>query len=426
MLNVIEPLRIKWLLAFTHLLFVAGSTSVADSQEPTAQSLQSDFTKTISPFLQQYCVDCHSGTEPEAKLDLSGFRSAADVSDSHPTWELLLRRLQAGDMPPAEATAQPRPEQLRATIDWIEALRRHDAERNAGDPGIVLARRLSHAEYNNTIRDLTGIDMRPTSTFPVDPANEAGFDNTGASLTMSPALLAKYLDAARLVAEHLVFTPSGLSFAPHPVATETDRDKYCVKRIVAFYERQPTDLANYFLVCWQTARESSDPGIVEERLTARAEAAGISRRYAATVWDLLHRTEAIGVIETLQSMFRDLPREEQAARHECKLMSDYVANLRPLLSPHYGNLEIDEVHSGSQSFVLWKNEQYATHRRQLNRGVLYTAGEEVPEGTRPELILPSDPTAQELHLQALMEFCAVFPDAFYVSERGRDRRHKTP
>ncbi|MCA9056116.1 MAG: DUF1592 domain-containing protein, partial [Planctomycetaceae bacterium] len=61
-----------------------------------------------------------------------------------------------------------------------------------------------------------------------------------------------------------------------------------------------------------------------------------------------------------------------------------------------------------------------THRRQLNRGVLYTAGEEVPEGTRPELILPSDPTAQELHLQALMEFCAVFPDAFYVSERGRD------
>ena len=48
--------------------------------------------------------------------------------------------------------------------------------RNAGDPGPVLARRLSNAEYDYTIRDLTGVDLRPAHEFPVDPANQAWLD----------------------------------------------------------------------------------------------------------------------------------------------------------------------------------------------------------------------------------------------------------
>ena len=84
---------------------------------------------------------------------------------------------------------------------------------------------MSNGEYNYSMRDLTGVDMRPTASFPVDPANEAGFDNTGESLTMSPALLEKYLDAARTVVAHMMLTPDGIAFAPHPVVTDTDRDK---------------------------------------------------------------------------------------------------------------------------------------------------------------------------------------------------------
>ena len=110
-------------------------------------------------------------------------------------------------------------------IDWIQAVRMNEARKNAGDPGPVLARRLSNAEYNYTIRDLTGVDMRPTREFPVDPANTAGFDNSGESLTMSPALLNKYLQAAREVGDHMVLTPDGFDFAPHPMLVETDRDK---------------------------------------------------------------------------------------------------------------------------------------------------------------------------------------------------------
>ena len=123
--------------------------------------------------------------------------------------------------------------------------------RNAGDPGSVPARRLSNAEYDHTIRDLTGVDLRPTREFPVDPANEAGFDNSAESLAMSPALVKKYLQAARDVADHLVLTPDGLAFAPHPMLADTDRDKYCVNAVIDFYNRQNTDYADYFLAAWR-------------------------------------------------------------------------------------------------------------------------------------------------------------------------------
>jgi hypothetical protein len=83
----------------------------------------------------------------------------------------------------------------------------------------------------------------------VDPANPSGFDNTGESLTMSPALLKKYVAAARRIADHVVLKPA--VFAPHPVVTDTDRDKYCVHRIIDFYKRHQVDLADYFFAAWR-------------------------------------------------------------------------------------------------------------------------------------------------------------------------------
>src|SRR5207249_717382 len=161
-------------------------------------------------------------------------------------WERVGQRLHAQEMPPEDAPRQPKPEERAAVVAWLRDLRAREAERNAGDPGLVLARRLSNAEYDYTIRDLTGVDIRPTREFPVDPANEAGFDNSGQSLSMSPALLKKYLAAARSVANHVVFLPQGFQFAPHPMVTDTDRDKYCVHRIVDFYQQHQVELADYF------------------------------------------------------------------------------------------------------------------------------------------------------------------------------------
>ena len=160
-------------------------------------------------------------------------------------------------MPPESAPRRPEADERAEVVAWIRDLRDRETQRNVGDPGTVLARRLSNAEFDYTIRDLTGVDIRPTREFPVDPADEAGFDNSGESLAMSPALLKKYLAAARLVADHAVFTPDGLAFAPGPAVTDTDRDNYCVQRIIDFYERHKVDYADYFLAAWKYRHRAS-------------------------------------------------------------------------------------------------------------------------------------------------------------------------
>ena len=120
---------------------------------------------------------------------------------------------------------------------------------------------------------------------------------------MSPALLRKYLTAARLVADHVVLTPTDMVFAPHPVVTDTDRDKYCVKRIVAFYNRQPTDLAEYFYACWKYKHRgekgSSDVNVHDDLKTV-AKRAGISAKYCALVWELLNAVDEVGPVAILQ------------------------------------------------------------------------------------------------------------------------------
>src|SRR5262249_12484450 len=156
-------------------------------------------------------------------------------------------------------------------------------------------------------RDLTGVDIRPTKEFPVDPANEAGFDNSAESLAMSPALLKKYLEAARRVADCLILKPDGIAFAPHPAVADTDRDKYSVRRIIYFYKRQPTDYADYFMAAWRYHHRAA-LGQPTGTLADFAAQLKISPKYLATIWSLLmEKPEEVGPVAALQALWRELP-----------------------------------------------------------------------------------------------------------------------
>lgn len=404
--------------------FTGLSTGLSTARADSGAELAARYQRQILPFLNTYCLNCHGAKRQEAKLNLAGYRTAADVSASHPVWAHVLERLEAGEMPPDDAPRRPKAAERKTIVRWIRALRRWDADRQAGDPGPVLTRRLSNAEYNNTIRDLTGVDIRPTRTFPVDPANEAGFDNSGESLAMSPALLKKYLGAAREVAEHIVFRPDSFAFAPHPVVTETDRDKYAVKRIVRFYLRQPTDLSAYFFAAWQVKRANKKPS--PKDLAAVAQAQQVSPKYLQTIWKTLEQEPSdLQPFAGLQELWRALPvdaSDTDAARAGCQKMKAYVLRLRKKLEPTFPNLYIQGNHRGSQPFVLWKNRQYAAYRRKYGPQVF--PEKEPPRSATAtadrELWLPVEPDKRRKQLAAWARFCAVFPDAFYVSERGRD------
>lgn len=347
---------------------LGGCDSPAAALQSADDPLEQRFAAQVRPFLERYCFECHGPKKQKSDLNLSRDLSVAAIAGNPKLWDQVRARLKDQEMPPEDAPRQPKAEERAQAIAWLRDLDDREAARNAGDPGIVLARRLSNAEFDYSIRDLTGVDIRPTREFPVDPANEAGFDNSGESLAMSEALLKKYLAAARLVADHLVLKPEGFVFSPHPAVTDTDRDKYCVERIVAFYNRHRVDLADYFFAI------KNGP----------AAQAGLSPKYLATIRSLLEDT-AGGPVAELRARWEKLP---AADRKGCEELRDLVLRLRQGFPAKVDNLLVKGISKGSQWLLLWRNDQLAAQHRRV-------AG---------------DP--------AVARFCEVFPDAFVVLERA--------
>src|SRR5688572_6833868 len=306
-----HPLRdrasiMRGLLLF--ILLVIGSTHLdARAADPGPAALDSGFSGNVRPFIQQYCIECHSKATPEADFDLESYLSYSDAAKDSIRWGVILEKLESNEMPPAEATAKPTDEARHQVIEWFRTARDEEARRNEGDPGVVLARRLNNAEYDNTVRDLTGVDIRPSREFPADPANTAGFDNSGETLVMSPTLLTKYLQAAHNVANHMFLKPDGFSFSPTVMLAETDRDQYCVQQIIAFYRRQNIDYADYFQAAWLFKHREA-LGRPEAALTDFAADANVSAKYLATVWSMLEdEQEEVGPLAKLQTLWKELP-----------------------------------------------------------------------------------------------------------------------
>src|SRR3954471_23478660 len=176
---------------FTPVLVLAGIAVPMNAAAPATEvAVERGFTGTVQPFVATYCTSCHSGEKAAGQLDLRSYTTVDSVVHDYARWNRVIARLTAKEMPPSTAK-QPPDAARQQVIDWIQATWQNEARLHDGDPGVVLARRLSNSEYNYTIRDLTGVDIKPAKEFPVDPANQAGFDNSGESLAMSPALLNK-------------------------------------------------------------------------------------------------------------------------------------------------------------------------------------------------------------------------------------------
>jgi len=419
---------------------------------PDAQ-LDRQFQDSVKPFLSAHCVSCHSGKAPAAQLNLQNYSNLKEVVKDHPHWALVAERLKAGDMPPKPL---PRPKAVanQQIIEWIHAMRMSEARKTAGDPGIVLARRLSNAEYSYAIQDLTGVDIQPTREFPVDPANPEGFDNTGESLAMSPALLNKYLQAAREVANHMVLSPTRIDFAPHPMLVETDREKYAIQRIVNFYLRQPTDYADYFAAAWRY-KYRVVLGKPAATLASTAKDAKVSPKYFPLVWQALEGVrEEVGPLAKLQTMWQAVPvarrGDKETPKYHLREMRDYVVYQRGLSTKHYTAPTLSGLSTTSQPLMNWKLNQFANHRREFDKEALMETGAPLPDipvmpakgdgfftRSRNDTVALqalakvikarlSDPEALTIpagqmarYKAAYAKFANVFPDAFYISERGR-------
>lgn len=224
----------KYTLIATPPLILAGLLSGLSSGAKIDPPARSTFDKEGLPYFKEFCLSCHSTEKKEGEFDIEVLFDLSKSSSKGRSWRKIVEMVDSGEMPPKEAK-QPTQERKKQFRTWLGKFLDEEARAKSGDPGRVVLRRLNNAEYTYSIADLTGVDLKPAREFPVDSAAGEGFTNTGNALVMSPALLSKYLDAAKSISNHLVLLPDGFQFSRS--TTRRDWTNETLDQIRAIYHR---------------------------------------------------------------------------------------------------------------------------------------------------------------------------------------------
>lgn len=289
--------------------------------EPPRDALADAYAGHIRPLLTQYCHRCHCDERAEGDINLSQFVTLSDVTKATRAWQKVSEMIDSGQMPPRTAR-QPSVEDRARMGAWVRAFLKRQAQAHAGDPGQVVLRRLSNAEYTYTVRDLTGVgSLEPAREFPVDGAAGEGFTNTGNALVMSPTLLTKYLDAGKGIASHVVLLPDGIRFSRH--TTRRDQTNEVLDQIRSFYGRHADPSGGTQIKLHGLVWDAKDGGrlpvekyvraTLEERealasgrktIAGVAGERGLSEKYLGLLWQALREEKSSLLLDELRERWR--------------------------------------------------------------------------------------------------------------------------
>jgi hypothetical protein len=159
------------------------------------------FEKEIVPLLQKYCVKCHQGEKPKGEFDITHFKTVEQIKQAREEWRNVLLVVREDEMPPQEPL--PTAAERQKLVEWLEEATKIDWSK-IRNPGHVTIPRLTRDEYNNTLRDLLGVDLRPGDRFTEDGEGNSGFNTDRDALFVTPALLEKYFEAAERALDSLI------------------------------------------------------------------------------------------------------------------------------------------------------------------------------------------------------------------------------
>lgn len=194
-----ENMRPRLLLVMMSFVAMAWNVRAASGDEARKSS------EKVSVLIEQYCLDCHSGAEPEGQFNLEGFASSLvrhgqrDWEADH--WEKVHRRLMTRQMPPS-GSDRPTDEQYEQSIDTIAHRLQQHADQFPRPGTTASMRRMTRFEYRQAVRDLLQLDIDVNELLPADSESH-GFDNVTTG-ELSPTLLSRYLSAAEQISRTAV------------------------------------------------------------------------------------------------------------------------------------------------------------------------------------------------------------------------------
>jgi len=219
--------------------------------------------KDAEGVLKAKCYECHNEKKTKGDVDLQQFAADPQIVKHFEVWLKVKDTIENGDMPPPKAH-QMNDQEHAALLGWVNGELDHLAAAQSGDPGPVTMRRLTNAEYDYTIRDLTGHDYGLAKEFQTDGGGGEGFSNTGDVLFMSPAAIDKYFNAARKVADNATIMPgTGIVFnaqriglrGPEQVKAQAQQGLYVwyQQKAAPYLPKNDEDMreADYMVACWK-------------------------------------------------------------------------------------------------------------------------------------------------------------------------------
>lgn len=182
-----------------------------------------------APFVETHCISCHGPEKQKGKLRLDTLSADFRNPLAAEKWKEVLNAVNGHEMPP-EDEPQPAAAEAGRFAEWVEQeLARAEMERRSAR---VVLRRMNRAEYDNTIRDLLGVDCQPSEDFPEDPP-AGGFDNIGQALTISPMQMELYYSAAREILDRALPEgprPEAIKWRFEPEENTAGMDRLRVRR----------------------------------------------------------------------------------------------------------------------------------------------------------------------------------------------------
>lgn len=218
---IISPIQRRGTILAVSFVSLATASlySPASWVQDVAKKPAPSYVKTAGPLIAKYCSPCHKGKNAAGGIDLARIKTDSDAAKASSIWDRVRSNVAAKTMPPGSAP-QPSAKERAAIVQWAQAFL-ESSDCDLHDPGRVTLRRLNRTEYNNTIRDLVGIDFQPADDFPSDDVGY-GFDNIGDVLSISPLLMEKYLTAAEQIAEKAIRIPVRRSFKLEGLSLQGD------------------------------------------------------------------------------------------------------------------------------------------------------------------------------------------------------------
>jgi mono/diheme cytochrome c family protein len=280
-------------------------------------ALGDDAAARNKEVVSQFCAGCHGTGEAEAGVNFESLLKQDTVAADFRTWLNVAIQLEQRQMPPAEAD-QPSPAQRAQLLAWVRNQIQAAVHEHEGDPGHVVIRRLTSAEYGYAIRDLTGIDLEVERGFVSDSVGGAGFTNTGIVQFTQDSTLERYLEAARHVAHHAVVGTGPLSFFRDP--GQTGFELSAIDRIQTIYREhgfrtaageggESFGLDRYtmaFFAAWQY-RNRKAAGEQDLTIADCAKSTGLDTRFVQYVHSVVTRENPSFPTSEIVNAWRKLP-----------------------------------------------------------------------------------------------------------------------